>query len=123
MIESEGMGKYQMKQGKPATAKTPQRTLDSTNEVETIYETRTLEQESEAGAKEDWRQYFTIEELTAAFEKIQNGEDPNDDEIQDEDGSDSAPSEGNLDLQELYGVIYCEGKKKNEKLAALNEAE
>jgi hypothetical protein len=88
-----------------------------------MYESRTIEQESETGPKEDWREYFTVEELTQAFEKIQKGEDPNDDEPQDEDGSDSAPSDGNLDLQELYGVIYCDSKKKNEKIAAMNEAE
>lgn len=29
----------------------------------------------------DWRQYFTITELTEAFSKIQAGQDPNDDEV------------------------------------------
>jgi len=55
-----------------------------------------------------------MEELNTAYEKIQKGEDPNDDEVQEEEGSDSAPSEGNLNLEELYGVIYCDSKKKKE---------
>ena len=32
------------------------------------------------GEKNDWRQYFTKEELTTAFEKIKSGEDPNEEE-------------------------------------------
>lgn len=60
-------------------------------------EQETIELLDEEGLQ-DWRQYFTIEELTTAYEKIQNGDDPNDDEPQDENGSDSCPSEGNLDL-------------------------
>jgi|TARA_B110000285_G_C15046347_1_gene574522 hypothetical protein len=49
-----------------------------------------------------------MEELTNAFEKVQRGEDPNDDETvsADDQGSDSCPSEGNLDIKELYGAIY-----------------
>ena len=122
MIESEGMQKTQ----KPQTADPVGRfkTLDSTEEVESTYEIRTIEREQEDdGPKEDWRQYFTVEELTTAFEKIQKGQDPNEEEVPDEEGSDSAPSEGNLDLQELYGVIYCDSKKKKEKLEAIDTAE
>ena len=52
----------------------------------------------------DWRQYFTLDELTEAFNKIQNGLDPNDEEIDlssdngEEGGSDSCPSDDNIDL-------------------------
>ena len=56
-----------------------------------------------------------MEELTEAFDKIQKGDDPNDDETRsaiesgDEDnGSDSCPSDGNLDLRDLYSIIYCD---------------
>ena len=41
--------------------------------MESSYETGTIEREQEddgPGPKEDWRQYFTVEELTTAFEKI-----------------------------------------------------
>ena len=119
MIESEGMAK-------PQTAK-PQgrfKSLQSTEEVESSYEAGTIEREQEDdGPKDDWRQFFTVEELTTAFEKIQKGQDPNEEENQSDDGSASAPSEGNLDLNELYGVIYCDSKKKKEKLEAKDKAE
>ena len=59
----------------------------------------------------DWRRYFTLDELTAAFNKIQSGGDPNDDEeteeSREETGSDSCPSDDNLDLKQLYDIIYC----------------
>ena len=97
MIESEGIAKA----SKPQTAN-PQgrfKSLQSTEEVESSYEAGTIERETEDdGPKEDWRQYFTVEELTTAFEKIQKGQDPNEEENQSDEGSASAPSEGNLDL-------------------------
>ena len=122
MIESEGIAKA----SKPQTAN-PQgrfKSLQSTEEVESSYEAGTIERETEDdGPKEDWRQYFTVEELTTAFEKIQKGQDPNEEENQSDEGSASAPSEGNLDLQDLYGVIYCDSKKKKEKMEAKDRAE
>lgn len=55
-----------------------------------------------------WRHFFSEEELIDAFEKILRGEDPNDEE--EDSGSDSNPSEDNLDFDELYDVIYLEKK-------------
>lgn len=79
MIESEGIAKAP----KPQTANLQGRfkSLQSTEEVESSYEAGTIEREAEDdGPKEDWRQYFTVEELTTAFEKIQKGQDPNEEE-------------------------------------------
>lgn len=68
-------------------------------ETDSTLEPRTIDREQEDDApKEDWRQYFTVEELNTAYEKIQKGEDPNEEEVQEEEGSDSAPSEGNLNI-------------------------
>ena len=64
--------------------------------------------------------------MTNAFEKIQRGEEPTDEEKAklpdipeaeaesvEDGGSDSCPSEDNLDLKELYSAIYCEKNKAN----------
>lgn len=78
----------------------------------------------QAAIKADWRQYFTLEELTTAFEKIQRGEDPNDDEEEEKDiGSDSCPSEDNLELKDLYGAIYVAKDKLKENVEARQKAE
>ena len=65
-----------------------------------------------------------MDELTNAFEKIQKGEDPvdeerkllenQDDESVEDGGSDSCPSEDNLELKQLYSAIYCEKNKANQ---------
>ena len=56
-----------------------------------------------------------MDELTSAFEKIQKGEDPNDEEdkgiMSIDNGSDSCPSDDNLDMKELYTAIYLEKNK------------
>jgi hypothetical protein len=74
-------------------------------------------------AMNDWRQYFTNEELTEAYEKIQSGDDPNEDEVLEENGSESCPSDGNLDLKDLYSAIYCEKKKAKDDIANKEMAE
>ena len=58
-------------------------TLDPDNK-NTINTTINTDQSYSAqqSIKSDWRQYFTIEELATAFEKIQKGEDPNDEEVE-----------------------------------------
>lgn len=64
--------------------------------------------ESTKSSSKDWRQYFTMEEITTAFAKIQRGQDPTEDEVESGDaGSDSCPSEDNLDLKQLYDIMYC----------------
>lgn len=68
--------------------------------------------------------------MTEAFEKIQKGEDPNEDETKsnlesenEDNGSDSCPSDGNLDLRELYSIIYCDQNKSNLKIQAKKDFE
>ena len=80
---------------------------------------RTIESSS-FDSRQDWRHFFTEDEMGIAQELMQSGKDPNDTEYKDdtlEDGSESCPSEGNLDLKELYDVIYLE---KNKALAQIN---
>ena len=71
-----------------------------------------------------------VEELSTAFEKIQKGEEPTEDEGKTpgendsaDDGSESCPSEGNLDLKELYSIIYCDGKKASLNIEARRSVE
>ena len=54
--------------------------------------------------------------MKEAFEKIQNGHDPVEDERED-NGSDSAPSDDNIDLHQLYDIIYCQRKNSKKILA------
>jgi hypothetical protein len=63
-----------------------------------------------------------MDELTSAFEKIQRGEDPVDEEatpaedgsLKSQDGgSESCPSDDNLDMKELYNAIYLGKNKMN----------
>ena len=68
-----------------------------------------------------------------SFEKIQKGEDPADDETKSrrgdgenesaDNGSESCPSDDNLDLRELYSIIYCDRNKSKEKIAAKLDVE
>ena len=82
----------------------------------------------------EWRQFFTIDELTNAFDKIQQGEDPNDqyDPMSDKEavegsvedgGSDSCPSEDNIELKQLYSAIYCEKNKAKQAVEDLENIE
>jgi len=90
-------------------------------------------QASDESSRHDWRQFFTIEELTEAFEKIQKGEDPTDEEMKSrrgdgenesvDNGSESCPSDDNLDLRELYSIIYCDKNKSAEKIEAKLDVE
>ena len=133
VIESESLIPATGLGSKPSTAENNNRLAATLEAPDEEYETitnksATAEREHEPkneddfikstaeSAKNDWRQYFTIEELTTAFEKIQRGEDPNEDEtVSDADnGSDSCPSEDNVDLKDLYGVIYGERAKRTE---------
>lgn len=55
----------------------------------------------------DWRTYFSLDELEKAYSLIVAGKDPNDEaNAVDEIGSDSCPSDDNLDLSDLYTSIY-----------------
>ena len=145
MIESESlMPSKELSKRKPGTAEHNRMaaTMEAPEEdFETIPEdSLTADREQEpsnaegdsiqanaSSAKNDWRQYFTIQELTTAFEKIQRGEDPNEDETASVDevdnGSESCPSDDNLDLKELYGVIYGEKAKRAEQINAKAEVE
>eukprot|EP00347_Sterkiella_histriomuscorum_P012087 403369941 len=58
----------------------------------------------------NWRDYFTIEELEKAYNLILQGQEPELQEENFDDGSDSCPSEDNLDIKELYNVIYVRKK-------------
>ena len=53
--------------------------------------------------------------MNTANEMLHSGKDPNEHEIKsdtlEEDGSDSCPSDGNLDLKTLYECIYLEKHK------------
>ncbi|CDW89042.1 zinc carboxypeptidase family protein [Stylonychia lemnae] len=62
--------------------------------------------------KFDWREYFKIDELEQAYNLILQGKEPNiETEKQESDeGSDSSPSDDNLDIQELYTIIYVRKK-------------
>mmetsp|Transcript_40432 Transcript_40432/g.61679 ORF Transcript_40432/g.61679 Transcript_40432/m.61679 type:complete len:157 (-) Transcript_40432:2110-2580(-) len=63
----------------------------------------------------EWRQFFTMEELTKAYESISKGADPVDDEISlEDDGSESCPSDDNLEMKQLYDIIYCQKNKSEE---------
>jgi ferredoxin len=52
----------------------------------------------------DWRDYFSGEEIDNAYDKIQNGEDPNDQEVMSR-ASESCPSDDNLSLKELNQIF------------------
>ena len=72
----------------------------------------------------DWRQYFDVNELIQVFDKIQKGNDPTEDEKDEDDqGSDSCPSEDNIDLSQLYDIIYCQRNKTAAILANKENAE
>jgi len=62
-----------------------------------------------------------MEELEEAFNKIMKGIDPTEDEP--DSGSDSCPSEDNLDLRELYKVIYLRRKIRHKELREKETAE
>jgi hypothetical protein len=62
----------------------------------------------EVGSSEDWRAYFTEEELQIAFKRIQNGEEEAESETS---GSESEPSEDNI-----AEVIILEEKKEPTKV-------
>ena len=100
---------------------------DSENGTASRVQEEDVLQSSDVSFKLDWRQYFTQEELVEAFEDIQNGKDPCDKEEADnksiDNGSESCPSEDNLELKELYNVMYCEKNKCKEAITAKNMQE
>ncbi len=59
----------------------------------------------------DWREYFSLEEMENAYKKLNAGLDPNDAEEEEEEnngdltGSDSNPSEGNLEKEEMQDFM------------------
>ena len=53
--------------------------LEDTRELSEENEEQSID--GEIPANLDWRQYFNMDELTSAFEKIQKGEDPVDEEV------------------------------------------
>ena len=55
-------------------------------------------------AIEEWRKYFTRDELVLAYSQIIAGIDPNDTEIKEE--SDSNPSEDNLTPEEMSNFLF-----------------
>ena len=70
-----------------------------------------------------------MEELTEAFEKIKRGDDPNDEEIDttsangEDPGSDSCPSDDNIDLRQLYDIMYCQRNKSMKTLLEKKDTE
>ncbi len=53
--------------------------------------------------QKDWRSYFTSQEINAAYQQMSAGVDPNDKEA--DEGSDSNPSEDNLEAEEMRDFI------------------
>ena len=55
----------------------------------------------------DWREYFTEEEIVTAYQQMNQGIDPNDaeDDNQESVGSDSDPSEDNLEKDEMQDFL------------------
>lgn len=71
----------------------------------------------------DWRQYFEPSELVQAFDKFQKGADPTEDEKEDDQGSDSCPSEDNIDVKELHDIIYCQRNTSDTTITDKEKAE
>ena len=72
----------------------------------------------------DWREYFSVEELEKAYNLILQGQEPDIDlGDPDDQGSDSCPSEDNLDIKELYEVIYVRKKWKRREIEERFEKE
>lgn len=71
---------------------------------------------------QDWRNYFSKDEIQNAFEKINEGEDPNDEE--ESNGSDSCPSDDNKNEDEINTILEKLSYNKpthNNKKASKNE--
>ena len=74
--------------------------------------------------KQNWRSYFSLEELESAYNKIIQGIEPNEEVNEEEDaGSDSCPSDDNLEIKELYKVIYVRKKRRARELIEREEKE
>ena len=72
--------------------------------------------------KVDWRTFFSHDEMVQAYDCIQQNKEP---ELSDNEdgGSESNPSEENLDLKELYDGIYLEKNKAETAISKKKEDE
>ena len=72
----------------------------------------TFEDEDISSEAVNWRDYFSIDELRKVYDMIIEGEEPTEEEGggENDSGSDSCPSDDNLNLEDLYNEVYMKRK-------------